>query len=101
MFDADTVALIARAPVLEGLDLAALPQRLTDAYASIVAARIRIRRTANTPPRIPEVTAQTVREMKRLVVRHVTIFGHGHGLQRAIIDESQHRKPERLIMAQH
>ena len=36
-----------------------------------------------------------------LVVRHVTIFGHGHGLQRAIIDESQHRKPERLIMAQH
>ena len=36
-----------------------------------------------------------------LVVRHVTIFGHGHGLQRAIIDESQHREPERLIMAQH
>ena len=36
-----------------------------------------------------------------LVVRHVTIFGHGHGLQRAIIDESQHRRPERLIMAQH
>ena len=37
----------------------------------------------------------------RLVVRHVIIFGHGHGLQRAIIDESQHRAPERLIMAQH
>ena len=36
-----------------------------------------------------------------LVVRHVTIFGHGQGLQRAIINESQHRKPERLIMAQH
>ena len=36
-----------------------------------------------------------------LVVRHVTIFGHGHGLQRAIIDESQHRTPERLVMAQH
>ena len=36
-----------------------------------------------------------------LVVRHVIIFGHGHGLQRAIIDESQHRTPERLIMAQH
>ena len=28
-----------------------------------------------------------------LVVCHVTIFGHGHGLQRAIIDESQHRNP--------
>ena len=36
-----------------------------------------------------------------LVVRHVTIFGHGHGLQRAIIDESQHRTPKLLIMAQH
>ena len=35
-----------------------------------------------------------------LVVRHVTIFGRGHELQRAIIDESQHRTPERLIMAQ-
>ena len=36
-----------------------------------------------------------------LVFRHVTIFGRGHGLQRAIIDESQHRTPEHLIMAQH
>ena len=36
-----------------------------------------------------------------LVVRHVISFGYGHGLQRAIIDESQHRTPERLIMAQH
>ena len=36
-----------------------------------------------------------------LVVRHVIIFEYGHGLQRAIIDESQHRTPERLIMAQH
>ena len=38
---------------------------------------------------------------RALVVRHVIIFGYGHGLQRAIIDESQHRTPERLIMAQH
>ena len=38
---------------------------------------------------------------RSLVVRHVIIFGYGHGLQRAIIDESQHRTPERLIMAQH
>ena len=41
------------------------------------------------------------RARQHLVVRHVTIFGSGHGLQRAIIDESQHRTPERLIMAQH
>ena len=58
MFDADTVALILRAPVLEGLDLAALPQRLTAAYASIVAARIRTRRAVTTQPTIPEATAQ-------------------------------------------
>ena len=38
---------------------------------------------------------------RHLVFRHVIIFGRGHGLQRAIIDESQHRTPEHLIMAQH
>ena len=47
------------------------------------------------------VQAKRSRGRARLVVRHVTIFGHGHGLQRAIIDESQHRTPERLVMAQH
>ena len=54
-------------------------------------------------------TGQTCRQrwdnkvysFSNLVVRHVIIFGYGHGLQRAIIDESQHRTPERLIMAQH
>ena len=66
MFDADTVALITRAPALQDLDLAALPQRLTNAYASIVAARIRIRRTPTTRPTLPDVTAQTVGEMQRL-----------------------------------
>ena len=66
MFDADTIALINRAPALEGLDLVALPQRLTEAYASIVTARIRIRRTATTRPTIPDATAQTVDEMQRL-----------------------------------
>ena len=52
----------------------------------------------------PEPTKPDLNKNTRtnaLVVRHVTIFGHGHGLQRAIINESQHRKPERLIMAQH
>ena len=66
MFDADSVALIGRAPVLAGLDLAALPQRLTDAYASIVAARMRMRGTAAKIPTIPESTVQTVAEMRRL-----------------------------------
>ena len=70
---------------------------------------------SNTEPVAPVVgnrMAYSVRSTERescasyfrdgtLVVRHVIIFGHGHGLQRAIIDESQHRTPERLIMAQH
>ena len=47
----------------------------------------------------PRLRKKRPRADGRLVVRHVTIFGHGHGFQRAIIDESQHRKPERLIMA--
>ena len=54
--------------------------------------------------RMPDTMAGLVEgseELAGLVVRHVTIFGRGHGLQHAIIDESQHRTPERLIMAQH
>ena len=50
-------------------------------------------------PSVRELHLATAR--KNLVVRHVIIFGYGHGLQRAIIDESQHRTPERLVMAQH
>ena len=66
MFDPDTVALIRRAPVLADLDLAALPQRLTDAYANIVAARIRTRRTPTASEGLPEAVGHTVAEMQRL-----------------------------------
>lgn len=43
MFDATTAALIRAAPQLEGLDLDNLPKRLTEAFADIVSARIRLR----------------------------------------------------------
>jgi hypothetical protein len=43
MFDPQTVTLIRQAPPLEGLDLEKLPQLLTDAFATLVAARIRLR----------------------------------------------------------
>lgn len=46
MFDADTSALISGAPELEGLDLPSLPEQLTDAYTSIVTARVRLRELA-------------------------------------------------------
>ena len=53
------------------------------------------------PPRAASCCLRSERLSEDLVVRHVIIFGYGHGLQRAIIDESQHRTPERLVMAQH
>jgi hypothetical protein len=40
MFDEETSALIKSALPLEGLDLEKLPQRLTDAYATVVSARL-------------------------------------------------------------
>lgn len=43
MYDAETLKLIAAAPNLEGLDLNALPQDLTKAFATIVAWRVRLR----------------------------------------------------------
>jgi superfamily II DNA/RNA helicase len=65
VFDAVTTALIAEAPALDGVDLGALPQLLTDAYASIVAARIRLREDTNEPGLPPEV-GEIVGRMKRL-----------------------------------
>jgi len=49
MFDPETVTLIGRAPPLDGLDLVTLPQLLTDAFATVVAARIRLRTGAPDP----------------------------------------------------
>ena len=59
------------------------------------------RRGARAAPARPDLPPSAGMKPGRLVVRHVIIFGYGHGLQRAIIDESQHRTPERLVMAQH
>jgi superfamily II DNA/RNA helicase len=43
MYDADTLRLFAEAPPLSGVDPKEVPQQLTNAYASIVAHRIRLR----------------------------------------------------------
>jgi superfamily II DNA/RNA helicase len=69
MYDADTVALIRSAPALDGLNLDDLPQRLTEAYASIVAARIRIRAAAPDDG-LPAETASLVEDMRRLAFTH-------------------------------
>lgn len=47
MFDDPTIELIQAAPTLEGLDAASLPRTLTQAYAEIVAVRMRVRELAN------------------------------------------------------
>lgn len=69
MFDAETVALISRAPPLDGIDLADLPQRLTNAYVNIVSARIRLRDPAASEA-LPEDISKIIREMKRLAFSH-------------------------------
>lgn len=65
MFDADTTRLISSAPQLPGLDLNDLPRRLTDAYATLVSARIRLRELADTN-QLPEEVMAVAHEMNRL-----------------------------------
>lgn len=65
MFDADTSALISGAPELDGLDLTKLPEQLTDAYASIVTARVRMRELASSVP-LPDEIEALVTQMRRI-----------------------------------
>lgn len=67
MFDAETIALMQGAPQLEGLDLGRLPQQLTEAYATIVALRIRMSSGPGDLV-IPEELTQTLQKLKRLAL---------------------------------
>lgn len=70
MFDPTTAALIRAAPPLEGLDLDNLPKRLTEAFADIVSARIRLRgATADVED---AALAATVAELRRIAAAHET-----------------------------
>jgi len=68
MFDPITSALIAASPPLEGLDLEALPKRLTEAFADIVAARIRLR--GEETEEASETLKETLLEVRRLAAAH-------------------------------
>lgn len=68
MFDPITSALIAASPPLEGLDLDALPKRLTEAFADIVAARIRLR--GGVEENASEKLQETLLEVRRLAAAH-------------------------------
>ena len=65
MFDPVTIDLIAAAPPLDDLDLAALPRRFTDVFAEIVAARVRLRGVAD-PEERSEALLALLDEMRRL-----------------------------------
>lgn len=68
MFDPITAALIAASPPLDGLDLEALPKRLTEAFADIVAARIRLR--GEVGGEASETLQKTLLEVRRLAAAH-------------------------------
>jgi superfamily II DNA/RNA helicase len=65
MFDPITIELIGGAPPLRDLDFAALPQRFTNAFAEIIAARVRLRGLASLEQRGAAVT-ELLSEMRRL-----------------------------------
>lgn len=70
MFDPTTAALIRAAPPFEGLDLDNLPKLLTEAFADIVSARIRLQ--GATAEADDEALMATVAELRRLAAAHET-----------------------------
>lgn len=70
MFDPTTAALIRAAPPLEGLDLDNLPKLLTEAFADIVSARIRLRGARADAE--DEALVATVTELRRIAAAHET-----------------------------
>ena len=68
MFDPTTAALIRAAPPLDGLDLNGLPKRLTEAFADIVSARIRLRGSAGGED--DPALMETISELRRLAAAH-------------------------------
>jgi superfamily II DNA/RNA helicase len=65
MFDPVTIDLISAAPPLSSLDLEELPRRFTNAFAEIVAARVRLRGAADTEER-SETLVELLGQMGRL-----------------------------------
>lgn len=89
MFDPSTAALIRAAPPLEGLDLENLPKRLTEAFANIVSARIRLR---GAPADLGDATfVATVAELRRIAAAHETFA--------ALLPERENRASAAFVAA--
>lgn len=80
MFDNDTVELINSAPKLDGLDLAELPKQLTEAYASIVSARVCLREGADQAG-LPDEVIEIVKRMTRLAFSHEAIVSASEDME--------------------
>lgn len=89
MFDAFTTALIASAPQLEGLDIESLPKRLTEAFASIVSARLRLR--GDPDAKLPEDLVATLLEMRRIAASHEALV--------ALLPEKENRGAAAFVAA--
>jgi superfamily II DNA/RNA helicase len=83
MFDNDTVELINSAPELDGLDLAELPKQLTEAYASIVSARICLREGAEQAG-LPDEVTEIVKRMTRLAFTHEAIVSASEDMENRV-----------------
>ncbi|API76331.1 DEAD/DEAH box helicase [Ralstonia solanacearum] len=69
MFDPVTIDLISAAPPLASLNLEELPRRFTNAFAEIVAARVRLRGAADMEKR-SDILVELLDQMRRLAATH-------------------------------
>lgn len=89
MFDAFTTALILASPPLEGLNIEDLPKRLTQAFADVVAARIRFRK--NPDASLSEELLETLQEMRRIAAANEALV--------ALLPEREDRSAAAFVAA--
>ena len=91
MFDSETENLIRNAPALEGLDLSALPKDFTRIFASIVAARMRLRRIGSQQKTEDEVTPDPSIGVRESVQKEISFLLDLASTQEALISVSPNR----------
>lgn len=89
MFDPATAALIRAAPPLDGLDLNDLPNRLTEAFASIVSARLQLR----------EVSAEIVDASLPATIAQLRRIAAAHEAYAALLPDRENRASAAFVAA--
>lgn len=95
MFDAETVKLIQEAPSLEGLNLDALPKEFTRIYASIVAARMRMRDAPSTRQGTNAPNGNSSGEILAEINKEVVFLSELASTQEALVSISPEREDRR------